>query len=478
MDRTTIACLPICLVLAPLFVTGQTTVTPTKVFDLAPYGTTSARSMALCGPAKDKLCYTTLTSFGAQGITSAVWSITDAGAPFKLFEGQLPMDIAATDGNVVYYRTGSGFTGSYDFMFGATNLVQAAPPPPAAPLLVLQPTHVGSATAFDAKVVNGKLNCAMDLGSNSGIELVSIPGTSGPKALVKDIDPGAASGIPDGGVNGTCLFGGKLYFNAKTAAAGFELWTTDGTEAGTQQFSNFTAAGLTDFRVTEMRSTASRVLLSAQNQPGNTELWTCTAEPGSLVLLKEIDPSPTAGSQPGYLTMVGSNTYFAASNGTNGRELWVTDGTTAGTRMVKDLRTGANVSSDPHGLIAFKNQLYFFAKDNAGVVGLYRTDGTSAGTVLCHATNATNYVSSVTTTTGRLYYLSHGQSTVLYRTDGTSANHQKVQPLMREIQPYPYKYGTFVARGKSLFFMADYGGSGTSLYTVVDPTFVPPVIKK
>jgi len=297
--------------------------------------------------------------------------------------------------------------------------------------------------------------------------------------LIKDINPGAPSSLGGNYEQGsTCLFGGKLFFNARTASAGLELWATDGTAAGTQQFSNFTDATLPDFRVYTMTSTASKVLLSAQNRTANVELWSCTAAPGSLALLKEINPSASTGSDPQAFTTIGNNTFFSANDGTNGHELWVTDGTAAGTRMVKDLRSGVNVGSQPHGLVVFKGQLYFFATNGAGSVGLYRSDGTAAGTVLCHAISATVYVSGVTVTTGRLYYLANGTVTTLWRTDGTTANHVKVAPNMRTSATRPYREDALVAQGNTLYFMADYLGSGTSLYKIVDPAFVPPKITK
>ncbi|HRH70453.1 MAG TPA: hypothetical protein PLB89_13175 [Flavobacteriales bacterium] len=473
---------PMCLaqiLLASHTLLAQRAVAPTKLLDLSSAGsTTTAVSMMSCGTANDKLCYSTFTNFGAQGSNSAIWSTTGTSAPFKLHESQATMTIVTTAGNVVYYRTGSGFTGANDFVFGATNLVQAVPVAPVAPVMTLTPTHVPTADPFDARILNGKLICAMDMGTGIGVELTSIPSLGKPKTLVKDIDPGASSGCYFDFESPSCLFGGKLYFNAHNTTAGYELWTTDGSEQGTQQFSDFTAPGLTDFRVMHQQPLGDKILLSASNELGDQELWSCTASAGSLALLKDIYPGTDHGSGPGPFTTVGNLTYFAAQDGTNGRELWVTDGTSAGTRMVKDLRTGPNQNSNPHAMVTFKNKLYFFATNNAGEVGLYRTDGTAAGTVLCHTTTAQGYIAKALCTSGRLYYLVPNTTTSLYRTDGTAASVEKVQPTTPITENYPYEQNTFVARGTTLYFMAGYTGPGSSLYKITDPAFVPPVIKK
>jgi len=458
------------IALAPMDVRAQTTVSPTKVFDLAPYGTTTGRSMALCGPTKEGICYSTITSFGAQGSTSAIYTTNGTSAPFKVHDGQHETNIEATDGNVIYHWSGSGFTGAYDFTFSATNMVQAVAILPVPPLLVLVPQHVTSAAKFDAQVVNGKLICAMDQGMNVGVELVSIPALGKPKTLVKDIDPGSPSGCVGGVEGSTCLLAGKMFFSAKTAAAGTELWTTDGTAAGTQQFSNFNTAAAPDFAVYKMVSIGSKIYLSASNVPGDNELWMSTAAPGSLTLLKDINPGTAKGSSPSDFTIVGLNVYFVANDGTNGRELWVTDGTAAGTRMVKDLRSGAGVGSEPEALTLFKGQLHFFAKDNAGVLGLYRTDGTTAGTALCHVLGSPNYIARTYTTTARLYYLQPGTKSTLWRTNGTAASLEKVLASGHTTGAHPYLPTSIVTKGNTLYFTADYFGTGTSFWKIMDPT--------
>jgi ELWxxDGT repeat protein len=83
--------------------------------------------------------------------------------------------------------------------------------------------------------------------------------------------------------------GSLVFFTANDGVNGYELWKTDGTEAGT-------------------------------------------------VLVKDIRTGFKNGSYPNYLTNVGGSLYFAAYNDVSGHELWKSDGTEVGTVLVKDTR--------------------------------------------------------------------------------------------------------------------------------------------
>jgi ELWxxDGT repeat protein len=92
----------------------------------------------------------------------------------------------------------------------------------------------------------------------------------------------------------------------------YELWKSDGTEAGTE-------------RVTDIKS--------------------------------GID-----GSDPSFLTNKNGKLFFSANDGTHGAELWMSDGTESGTVMVADLFDGKD-GSDPRSLIDVHGKLFFTAID-------------------------------------------------------------------------------------------------------------------
>jgi ELWxxDGT repeat protein len=133
----------------------------------------------------------------------------------------------------------------------------------------------------------------------------------------------------------------KIFFSAKTDAAGDELWISDGTMTGTK-------------------------------------------------MVKDIVPGST-GSNPQWMCMVGEKCFFTAVTPDAGTELWVSDGTDGGTYMVKDIYPDT-IGSNPFGLQAFGNKVLFFALDAESELlpvvdsskperWLWVSDGTADGTI-------------------------------------------------------------------------------------------------
>lgn len=160
-----------------------------------------------------------------------------------------------------------------------------------------------------------------------------------------DIMPGSASSFPAG----FCSSGGHLpvFFVATTSDIGEELWSSDGTVAGT-------------------------------------------------ALVIDIFTGPISSS-PKYITWYEGKIYFQANDGVHGIELWSSDGTAAGTSMLMDIRIGVGSSSPayftimPSSLSPGSSFLFFSASDGAYAVSndepigyggsqLWRTDGTAVGT--------------------------------------------------------------------------------------------------
>jgi len=97
--------------------------------------------------------------------------------------------------------------------------------------------------------------------------------------LVKDIWSGEEGSYP----SFRSAIGDILFFRANDGVSGFELWRTDGTDAGT-------------------------------------------------VLVADLNPGPLS-SNPDWLTAVGDTMFFSADDGISGRELWKSDGTVEGTML-------------------------------------------------------------------------------------------------------------------------------------------------
>ncbi len=129
--------------------------------------------------------------------------------------------------------------------------------------------------------------------------------TAAGTVLVKNIR--TANGVGSG-PRSLVNLGGTLYFVANDGSSGYELWKSDGTDAGT-------------------------------------------------VLVKDIWLGLNSGIAQ-RLTVIGNSLYFAASDGINGNELWRSNGTASGTVMVQDISAGA-IGSDPTQITDVSGDVYF-----------------------------------------------------------------------------------------------------------------------
>jgi len=190
-------------------------------------------------------------------------------------------------------------------------------------------------------VLNGKLFFTADDGA-SGYELwVSDGVPDGPGTYrVKDI----RSGPPDSSPSSLRVMGGKLFFTATTGLQA-DLWSSDGTEAGTQLVVS-TALGANHRPLEELTVMGNTLYFRMDDQSGHgEELWRSDGTEAGTRIVKELQEG-MGSSAPQNLLAVGGTLFFMASDGQTGRELWKTDGTEAGTLLVKDFVSG---TSNPPG---------------------------------------------------------------------------------------------------------------------------------
>ncbi|HEX2701770.1 MAG TPA: ELWxxDGT repeat protein [Acidimicrobiales bacterium] len=222
----------------------------------------------------------------------------------------------------------------------------------------------------------------------TGIELWKTDGTAAGTVMVKDIRPGT---FGDSSPSNLTEFNGTLYFSANsgssTGQTGTELWTSDGTAAGTVLVKDINT-GTSSSSPANLRVVGSTLFFTANGGTG-TELWKSDGTPAGTVLVKDINTTTaTASSSPANFAIAGSTLYFSANNGVNGIELWKSDGTTAGTVMVKDINTQtATASSSPVQLTVIGSTVFFRATNGTATgvgagVELWKTDGSDPGTVL------------------------------------------------------------------------------------------------
>ena len=221
-----------------------------------------------------------------------------------------------------------------------------------------------------------KLYYFADNGVN-GRELWSSDGTTAGTSLLKDINPGtsgSASSVPPNLV----VSNGRLYFFAQDGSSGTDqLWSSDGSASGTSLVKDlgFSWGGAT----LKMLDLNGRLTFQGYDSSNGWEIWSSDGTSAGTGLLKDINPGTGWGTIWRPQTQVGNQVFFRADDGTRGLELWKTDGTAAGTTLVRNIAAGA-AGSDPDNLFNFNGTLYFSAND--GVFGreLWKSDGTAAGT--------------------------------------------------------------------------------------------------
>ncbi len=207
-----------------------------------------------------------------------------------------------------------------------------------------------------------------------GTELWTSDGTTAGTLLLKDLLPGPAHSDP----RDLVPVGASLYC---TSEIGRKLWVSDGTTLGTTTVISFPTIGaIMENGLVGLNGS----LLFAVNGAGPVdELWVTNGTMAGTTLLHAFEPLNSAGIEPNTFFVHQGVLYFLGSDAGLGRELWRSDGTVAGTVLVKDIHTEAQNSSDfwdPH-FITYNDTLFFTANSVGYDNELYKTDGTEAGTV-------------------------------------------------------------------------------------------------
>ncbi|MCA1683567.1 MAG: hypothetical protein LC708_00315, partial [Actinobacteria bacterium] len=157
---------------------------------------------------------------------------------------------------------------------------------------------------------------------SSGTELWKSDGTAAGTLLVKDILPGVGGSLP----SDLTAFGDILLLRGTgpDPAGGAELWKSDGTSAGTVLVKDISAGSAsgspTGFAVVGTTAFFSATDGSTGAAHG-TELWSTDGTSAGTVLVQDINPG-TASSSPSSLTPALGTLFFAAADGVTGVEPW------------------------------------------------------------------------------------------------------------------------------------------------------------
>ncbi len=203
---------------------------------------------------------------------------------------------------------------------------------------------IGRGAFFDARVISDRGDRALLTTRYAGL-WVSDGTAAATGPLVWRFDLHAMSSQP----------GVDLIFGTRRDRGGSALFTWDGTKLrGIRRLGG---------RVLETLPMGGRTIFSMRTDGRGDELWTSDGTAAGTRLLVDLWPGPF-GSSPADLTAVAGGLVFVASTPSEGRELWFSDGTAAGTRLLADVYPG-NASSRPTELVAIGDEIYFAAADES-----------------------------------------------------------------------------------------------------------------
>ncbi|HXT19564.1 MAG TPA: ELWxxDGT repeat protein, partial [Thermoanaerobaculia bacterium] len=196
-----------------------------------------------------------------------------------------------------------------------------------------------------------------------GYELWITQGDAASTALLADTQPGPIGGVTrfqpfPGRTPEFAALGGRLFLSADDGVHGVELWSTDGTAAGTALVADL-VAGSAPSTPDAFHPFGAAVLFRAGNPGLDTTLWRSDGTPGGTFPLGDA----AHGSDelvPSAYAELGGLVYFPGYQTATGRELWRTDGTLAGTQLAVDIVPGPGYGVQTfHYFVAAAGRLWF-----------------------------------------------------------------------------------------------------------------------
>ncbi|HXU45157.1 MAG TPA: hypothetical protein VN783_06505 [Thermoanaerobaculia bacterium] len=158
---------------------------------------------------------------------------------------------------------------------------------------------------------------------------------------------------------------------------GREVWTSDGTAAGTRRLLEAPFGG----GEPTFLQLGAKVAFLAGDEARGVELWASDGSPAGTRRVRDVCPGSCSGAFSLGPVALGK-IWFAGETPARGREVWTSDLTEAGTRLLVDACRGF-CFGQPAGFVVSGPRVYFGASTSASGGGgsrLFASDGTPAGT--------------------------------------------------------------------------------------------------
>jgi uncharacterized repeat protein (TIGR01451 family) len=392
--------------------------------------------------------------------TDTLWATDGTAAGTVKLGGENPMELTEMNG-AVYFTAATAATGyelwKTDGTPGGTGM-----------LVEIRPGSINS-TPIELTRIGSRI-FFRGFDDAHGQELWATDGTAAGTVLVKDVRPGTDSSFqPWIRIGHFFVLPGGLFFFADDGVNGLQIWHTDGTAAGTSPVADiggevfpaslwFYMGGLT---------IGDRFFFRGLSLAHGNELWSTDGTDAGTAEVADLDRMTSslfisyftgAPPEPSSWGAVGGKLLFEANDGTAGAEPWVgTPG--AGATLLADTLPGGDWSY-LYGVTPLGG-ITLFTSPNAPAGGLWRTDGTPGGTAVIPGVPAG---SQFTPFAGALFYAGEDAATgqELRRTDGTAAG----SSLVKEIHPGAdgARLSGLTPLGAALFFSADDGTTGNELW--------------
>ena len=317
---------------------------------------------------------------------------------------------------------------------------------------------------------NDRLYFIGDISDGTGNELWTSDGTDVGTFRVKDINPTPFIGGMTGALNlgRFVVLGDSMFFAANEGENGFELWKSDGTEAGTVLVADINP-GASGSLPTNFVVLGDKIAFTAEGGLSGKEWWTSNGTAEGTQFVADINPKASNRSE---FTVVGDMIYFPALQPDTGMELWRSDGTEAGTTLVADVLAGPG-SSDPDGIAERNGDIFFVARDGVHGRELWKHSPSAGTTEMLADINTTGdtftiapfalpYVFLVTAGNTTFFVADDGATGAeLWKTDGTPAGTALVQDTF--VGPDPSSPSEAIVVNGVLYFVATDAEHGAEL---------------
>lgn len=408
------------------------------------------------------------TIFFADGNT--LWSSdgTTAGTVvLKQFHQNAPSAFTGLNGHLIFRAGTLGINEVYGWELWTSD----GTPEGTVILKDIKP-GAGDSRANELTVIGDILYFVAEASSQTGIELWRSDGTESGTYMVTDINPQTWPN-PHSNPSYLVTYGGRLFFQADDLIHGRELWTSDGTEAGTTLFKDL-IPGPEHSNPVGLWVLGDHLYFRRRMPDGVYEEWVSDFTPDGTHPI-DVSSNQTYDSHARELTQAGDLAYFIADDGQHGSELWATDGTTAGTYLVRDIFAGEGSAFDKtlpsygRSIVATAgNTVYFLADDGVHGEELWKSDGTFEGTVRISdiaAGETGAEIQNVSVIDGTLFFSANDGivGAELWISDGTPEG----TTLVKDLTPGPTgsEPKGFVKAGDAIYFRAIGDDPGAELWT-------------